>query len=379
MSISSVHESKTEIKPDASSQFDGPSGCFTEGLFSTSPDVYSLIHGNKSATPHKQGLYRPFDDFNPDHSDLALFDRLNRYAKAHSRAVAMSDFIKDLYHDSPRDKRSEAEQARALATELKECGSFLHFRHYYTINQIKLAAMCSCKRHLLCPLCAIRRAAKAVKAYLERFNVLVEENPHLHAYLVTFTVKDGYCLEERFDHLQSSLAKYTQKRRRATKSKRHSPVEGNKAHGGVGSYEVKRGSGSGLWHPHAHFVWLCESAPDVARLKAEWQEITGDSFIVDVTPFYDRENVSKGFLEVFKYALKYGSMSLSDNWEAYGVLQRRRLVTSFGNFRGVDLPDQLTDEITFDELPYIELIFRYMKGGYHLTTCSPSQPSERSE
>lgn len=386
MSFSTLQEPYSNCKPDTGQGEQCPSSDpFGEGLFLSqnhpSESAYSLIHGNNSSTPHKQGLHRPFDDFNPDHSELALIDRLNRYATAHSRAVDMSKYIRELFRSPGKDKdKRVVEKSRAIATELQECGSYLHFHHYYTINQVKLASMCSCKRHLLCPLCAIRRAAKTVKAYMEKYQILVSDNPHLSAYLVTFTVKDGEDLGERFEHLQKSLRLYYDQRRKAEKGKtRNKQNEANKAAGGVGSYEVKRGQGSGIWHPHAHYIWLCESKPDVSQIKAEWQEITGDSFIVDVTPFYDQENVSKGFLEVFKYALKYSTMSLSDNWEAYNVLQGRRLVSSFGIFRGVEVPEQMTDEISFDDLPYLELVFRYLGGKYQLTTCTPAQACERSE
>jgi len=169
------------------------------------------------------------------------------------------------------------------------------------------------------------------------------------------------------------------RRKNLASPRRHKPNEACKSAGGVGSYEVKKGSGSGEWHPHAHFIWLCDSSPDAAELSQEWFKITGDSFIVDVTPFTSGKDVEGAFLEVFKYALKYSTMTLSDNWEAYTVLQRRRLVSSFGLFYGLEIPEQLTDEISFDELPYIELVYRYINGHYRLTESTNPQGNERSE
>lgn len=352
-----------------------------EGVFLPKNREYSLIHGNKDSTPHKQGLRKPFDDFNPDYSHPALIDRLKRYATAHSRALEMSKYIRQKYKVTPNStEKLTYEKALAIATELKVCGSYLIFHYFHTVNLVKLASMCSCKRHLICPLCAIRRAAKTVQVYMEKYNLLIKENPHLLPYLVTFTIKDGKDLEERFLHLQNSLRLYYSHRAKVISGKgRHKPNEANKASGGVGSYEVKKGSGSGLWHPHSHFIWLCDSVPDKKIISSEWHQITVDSFVVDVTPFYDPQDVSKGFLEVFKYALKYSDMDLSDNWEAFTILQRRRLVTSFGNFRGIEIPEQMTDEITEEELPYVELVFRYLNGNYHLINAANPQTSERSE
>ncbi|HEY9758855.1 MAG TPA: protein rep [Oculatellaceae cyanobacterium] len=344
-------------------------------------DAYFLIHGNKASTPHEQGLYRPpFDDFFPSYSEAALPDRLGRYAIAHGRAVEMARFIQAQFKSVATKFPSFGAEERAIATDLLECGSYLHFRHFYTVNEVKLAGMCSCKRHLLCPLCAIRRAAKTVKAYMEKYEVVQCESSGLKAYLVTFTVLNGSDLAERFNHLQDSLKLLYAQRRKAASgcSNRNKPNEANKALGGVGSFEVKRGKCSGGWHPHAHFIWLCEQEPDVLQLQREWLHITGDSFMVDVTPFRDAEGVSGGFLEVFKYALKFSSMTLSDNWEAYTVLQRRRLVSSFGNFRGVEIPERLTDEISYDDLPFIELVFRYLNGSYKLTQSTNPQGNAQS-
>ena len=359
-----------------------PSGLWSGGVFLGSEESNFLIQGNKASTPYCENENRAFDDFKPDHSFHALKDRLTRYAAAHSRAVKMSEWISENIPYSALKKIN----LQSLRSDLETCGSFLIFRHFFTINTVKLAGMCSCHRHLLCPLCAIRRAAKSVKAYLDRFNVLQAENQNMRPYLVTFTVKDGENLTERFDHLQNSLRLYYSHRRKALSSKsRHLPNEACKALGGVGSFEVKRGSGSGMWHPHAHFIWLCNTPPDKGTLQQEWHTLTGDSFIVDVTPFHEGKNVSEGFLEVFKYALKTSTMEHSDNWEAFLVLKGRRLVSSFGIFRNVEVPEQLTDDFDESDLPFIEMIFRYLKGVYLLDSqkqvipSTSQQASERSE
>lgn len=73
-----------------------------------------------------------------------------------------------------------------------------------------------------------------------------------------------------------------------------------------------------------------------------------------------------GFLEVFKYAVKFSSLPLADNWTGFQVLSGRRMVASFGEFYGLQVPEALTDE-GLDDLPYIELLYRYVHGaGYSL-------------
>jgi hypothetical protein len=276
----------------------------------------------------------------------ALPSRLDRYSRAHHRALEMAHYATE---------KGEVK----LATRMENCGSLLLFRDYYTVGKVRLHAARFCKKHLLCPLCAIRRGAKMVKSYMDRLAVLKAANPALKAYLVTLTVKDGEDLGERFDHLQSSIQKLHKTR---TGSRQYS--EACKAEGAVWSYEFKRGKKSGLWHPHVHAVWLCNEAPDARALSQQWHGITGDSFIVDVTPFHDQNDVLTGFLEVFKYAVKFSDLPLQDNWHGFETLAGKRLIASFGSFRGVEVPEELTDE-QLDYLPFFEHLYRFVRNvGY---------------
>lgn len=284
----------------------------------------------------------------------ALPNRLVRYSKAHQRALHMADYAR-------------AQDDVNIAGKLERCGHWLVFRHYFTIDKLRLHAADFCKKHLLCPFCAIRRGAKYLKAYMDRLAVVQVEHPNIKAYMVTLTVKDGPDLWERFKHLRVAMKAMTQARRDFLKAPKKRPfVEFAKSEGGVYSIEMKRGSGSGLWHPHVHMVWLCYQKPDQLQLSREWLDWTGDSFIVDVRPFHDQDNVISGFLEVFKYALKFADLPLDDNWLAYKLLSSKRLVGSWGLLRGVNVPDDLADE-PLDDLPYIELFYQWIhKAGYSL-------------
>lgn len=262
----------------------------------------------------------------------------------------------------------ELPQYKNLPHTLRDCGNYLLFRDYYTIGKVRLAAACFCKKHLLCPLCAVRRGAKLLKAYHEKFQALLLKNPNLKPYLVTLTVKNGPDLQERYLHLNSAVKRYVQARRNAFKKNRPF-VEMAKASAAVWSFEFKRGKNSGEWHPHTHGVWLCEDPPDQAKIAEEWKRLTGDSYIVDVTPFFEGGDPVKAFAEVFKYALKFSDLPLEDNLHGYQVLSGRRMVASIGDFRGIEIPEELTDEIPEEDLPYVEILFKYSQGkGYELAT-----------
>ena len=48
--------------------------------------------------------------------------------------------------------------------------------------------------------------------------------------------------------------------------------------------------------------------------------------------------------------------------KAFPVLKGKRLLASFGVFRGVKQPESLADDATgLDDLPYVEYLFRYTK------------------
>ena len=289
----------------------------------------------------------------------ALPRRVSRYGEAKKRALDVAEYI------------GTQPGAGKLAKRVTECGDYLCFRHYFTVDQVRLHAAQLCCKHLLCPLCAIRRGSKALQAYLPRYEVVCAAEPLLRPFLVTLTVKDGADLAERFKHLQRSQRELWMRKHR----KRGSALEGVRA--AVWSYEVKRGAGSGLWHPHLHMVALAEQPPDAVQLRDEWHAITGDSFIVDVRAI-DQADPASGFLEVFKYALKFSDMAPAETYEAFMVLKGKRLVASAGLFRGIEIPEQLTDE-PLDDLPYVELFYRFMGAGYTLQRGLGQRPREARE
>ena len=288
-----------------------------------------------------------------------LGTRLERYGRAHAWTRDMVAHLDDVMQLAPHGP--ERMEAESVLPRLRDCGHYLRFRHYYTVDQVRLSAANFCMKHHLCPLCAIRRAAKNVEAYVKKLEVIRQEQPQLVPLLLTLTVRNGPNLQERKDHLKASF-KRLQDRRRDWIKKGRGWTELARAEGAVWSYEVtNKGNG---WHPHLHAIVLVREGDfvDLKALKAEWEAITGDSHQVDVRKVGD-DPVS-GFAEVFKYALKFSELSHHQAWKAYLTLRGQRLVGSFGCLRGVEVPEDLTDEL-LDDLPYIELLYNYLPGvGY---------------
>lgn len=304
-------------------------------------------------------------------------DRLGRYHRGHSRAGQMAGFVEQLMAGDEITS-TEGRRLRKTVRKLRSCGDHLVFRHYFTIDLVRLAEGQFCQQDKLCPLCALRRGAKLLRRYTERTLAVLSQQTQLKPYMVTQTVRDGPDLGERFRHLVSSATELHDRRNRfkASTSRRQWPwTEAVLAEGSVESIEIKRGDGSGEWHPHNHSVWLCPRPPDQQLLAQEWKDITGDSHIVHVQPFYyvrdnkpaTPENISRDLCEVFKYSLKLAGMPLPDNWHAYQTLQGKHMIRPRGLLRGVKIPEDLADDpLTDEDLPYVQWFYRYTDAKYVL-------------
>lgn len=312
----------------------------------------------KKKTPVGASLLADRAHTGVDEAEL-LGERIARYGQAHARSLLMLEHLRG----------APSPEATKTASGLATCGNYLHFREYFTVGKVRLHNATFCKQHLVCPLCAIRRGAKALGAYLTRWQVIQEERPELRPYLLTLTVKNGDDLDERQAHLTHALKRLMHHRRDFNAGTRGAPyTELCKAEGAVYTLELtNKGNG---WHPHCHMIVLAASAPSQSALSAEWHKITGDSMIVDCRPITG--DPSKGFMEVFKYAVKFSDLSLEDNWHAAQRLKGKRLLNSFGLFRGVQIPESLLDE-PLDELPYWDRFYRYLGGEYQFTGESPKE------
>jgi hypothetical protein len=287
----------------------------------------------------------------------ALPQRVDRYGKAKKGALDIGEYMGTLPQYQDTTKR------------LLSCGDYLVFNHYWTVDKVKLHGARLCCMPLLCPLCAIRRGAKALGAYLDRWEVIKAEKPMLRPFLVTLTVKDGEDLEERFKHLQKAQHELWKRKHRG----RGSSLDG--VAGAVWSYEFKRGKNSGLWHPHLHMIALAWNGIDQEALAAEWHNITGDSFIVDVRPI-DQTDEAAGFMEVFKYAIKFSDQPPADTVHSWCILKGKRLFASSGCFRDVQVPESMMDdEEGLQSLPYVQLFYSFAGKGYTLNRRREMMPS----
>jgi hypothetical protein len=209
----------------------------------------------------------------------------------------------------------------------------------------------------------MRRASRLLERYMARYQQVAAGTV---PWLVTYTLKNGEDLAERHEHLRRSWRKLMQKRRNAERGRGRCELA--KTTAGVYSQETKPGAGGHGWHPHRHALVLVPEGQelDVSALRAEWETITGDSFMVDARPAHNPDSPEVDFLEVFKYALKPGDLSAADTWHAHLVLRGKRLLGSWGDLYGVPEPETLDDDPLLGE-PYLELVYRWAsEHGYQL-------------
>ena len=282
--------------------------------------------------------------------DRDLTVRLGRYGTAKTRNHQMAGYLLGVGED-------------ALSHRMYRCGNYLHFREWMAHGgKMTLHAGHFCQIGLMCPICAIRRGGKMLRRYVERARFIARTHD---LWLVTLTVKNGPDLEERYNHLNTSL-----KRLRERAKKGYGAMA--RADGALWSTEfTKRESG---WHPHVHMVWAVPRGQHFdgiqqaiewgngSQLKTDWHAVTGDSYIVHAVPIaaQNEDDLVNAFMEVLKYALKFSGLTLEENYHAYTVLKGKRLIRSSGIWWGLDLPEDARLEDDPLDGPYIEHIYRFM-------------------
>ena len=308
-------------------------------------------------------------------------DRISRFGLLKHRSKLQEQYLWTQVDFKSEGENQTSNKALKAATKLKGCGQFLLFHNYYTISQTKLAKAHYCSQHLLCPMCAGVRAARSMNRYIQRIEEIMRQNPKLKPVLITLTVKNGEDLQERFDHLTGSfktlLARY-----RDYKKKGRGFNQFCKIDGAFYTTEYTYNDKTKQWHPHIHIFALLNEWIDQEELAETWHDITLDSYIVDIRRVKKTKEhgYSKAVAEVCKYALKFSDLSLENTWEAFLTLKGKRLTGSFGSMHGVKIPEKATDEMPKEELPYLELLYRFVfgpKSYYNLEITKDVKPQTK--
>ena len=326
--------------------------------------------------PESGDLYERFEQYLPPVGGC-LARRVQRYQRAKARSVQMLAYIQGLLQETPKSHPYHRRRVRQVQ-RLRACGTWLDFHYYPQPDQYRLVHAIFCKQHLLCNFCAIRRAAVKLRIYLERFLYLLAQRPFLTPHLVTLTVKNGPDMLERFNHLRACYKRLVQRRKNFLIS--NGPyTEFSKVTGGVGHYEITYNADTREFHPHVHLITTVNGRLHQLRMVEEWRAITGDSFILDVRPFYrygpafsseqNHKAAVNAFQETFKYTLKFAQFPIALNYEVAEQLRGIRMLVSFGDFWGVKVPEELTDDPL--EQAYVQYLYEWITEQYLLQEVHP--------
>ena len=316
----------------------------------------------------------------------AFVQRVGRLGKAKCHQQQLTAWMRAELA-SGRPGRVSQQVLRERLTKLEGCGSYLEFRRFVTLpdQPFKLHSASFCQQDRLCQMCAIRRSTKLVKAYVPKLATLVASG--LVPYFFTFTAKNGPDLGERYQHHERTLKLFLKDLGRMRRGEVKGPPGLARVVGGVCCYEFKRGSGKrgGLWHPHVHGVVLVDGsleASDLVAFRQAWCNLKGDADFraqdVRRLGWHDVllssvqgdegaieaqvvQAVGGDLVEVMKYPLKLTDMAPADQWAANTSLQGRHLIRPWGCLRGVVVSRRFeTDEFDGAELPYLEVVLKYM-------------------
>ncbi|GAI59882.1 unnamed protein product, partial [marine sediment metagenome] len=231
------------------------------------------------------------------------------------------------------DVRRQFNQARAgvlrvqgahgLARELEDCGASIGIRIWEDGQGRARSAICAghfCQHPRACVICAARRTGRLVEAYTGKILQCLLDDDTLMPVMVDLTQRTGPTLDERLSNLSKGLTRFLECRRRALSApERRNYSELTKVAGGVFSIEIKRGAGTGEWHPHGHGILLVRQFLDQDRVSREWAESIGQArALVYLKRIEDGDDgaLLDALREVLKYNVKLGEI---DDIEALDV------------------------------------------------------------
>lgn len=232
----------------------------------------------------------------------------------------------------------------------KICGAY-HFNGVMSCKN-RLCAVCQKKRSLLWYM----RMYPILKHYLVSGNKVV---------FVTFTIKNTERLSDGLDYLQQGFRYLTAIGNKITKAFKYLFV------GGVRSIEIKRGKNSGLWHPHAHCLFIkredTQFRDDAKFLMAAWNTVLctvhgeiakwGSVDYKAIQGVKDIDTGCKAICETFKYATKFDWQNdAKDIPEIMEALKGRRLIVPFGSVKDMLNESSIEHDMI---LPYTEIKKRF--------------------
>jgi len=267
---------------------------------------------------------------------------------------------------------------------LSDCGSWLEWNYYTKSDKVKLQKGNFCKKDKLCPACAVRRAYKQQVKFLKSFEDdgdLIDQD----WYYIVIPVK--HSIEDSFITVFNKIVDIRSKIMQSIRDKKRS--KGNNFwsifNGGMTSIETTKTKNG--WNVHLNVLI---NAPRGSKIKiktvtnsrgqksrqspdlVKFLRKTADSQMHNIQKldFSEKEKVQEACVEVMKYSLKFSSLSDEDLIYIYLKTYRKRLFTTFGNLRGLDLENTPLEGDIINGEDFFNIMFRRVKNGYTFHSLS---------
>lgn len=216
---------------------------------------------------------------------------------------------------------------------VRNCCNMLRFAKVW--EQTKLVEANFCKYDKFCLACATRRAIKKIQHFTQWIYEHWLETKNWYHITLTIRHSKEDTLEELLDKLMKCKKTLTQRVRNSKRTNQNKQSFFSQFDGSVSSIEVTYSQKS--WrHPHIHILAcsdndiLIEYSPRLwtesnGQLQKERYSITKDSYSVamrkvDISKgYFDRQ----GIAEVFKYAVKFTTLSIPKLVELVALQQKK--------------------------------------------------------
>lgn len=215
-----------------------------------------------------------------------------------------------------------------------QCRTGAWFARNVITGKVKVLSS-SCKTRW-CPMCSATRRwflTSQVGDWLREVN---------EPKFLTLTLKHSdLSLNDQIEKLYESFKKY----RKLKFMKQH-------VQGGVWFFQIHKSKKDGLWHPHLHCVidakWM-----DKYKLSALWEDVTGDSCIINIKEVKDPNSMSEYVARYSARPSTLAGLGEPDRLELMTCLHGRRLVGTWGTARTITLrPSKPPDSDDWKHIGY---------------------------
>lgn len=250
---------------------------------------------------------------------LQAIERPNR-SKSQEKCQAAAIWLYSHLENNPGSSlfHGDRDPYKKRSYKLSRCRKFGFFARHKETGLVE-AFRSSCKIRW-CPLCGSALVSWRTHSCSEWLVRL--DRPKFATYTVQHT-------DESLDSQVKSLYLYLRYLRQLRNFRKY-------VRGGIWFPQIKRSSGDGLWHPHAHCLLDSTYYPP-EEFHADWQKSSRGSYVADIREVRDNTKVVNDVVRYSAYPGDLAALSLDDAVTVYRAFHGKRLCGTWGTAKGVQL------------------------------------------